>query len=382
MTRTISQIYRLGFIIFYLWTTFERAVLSTAGFWCAFSDLAQLSATVCFVAVLAVFICSLLGRIPTAVLKIKAACTATALLVFILNISIFFLPTAGGWILKVLLPTMMILDWLLFDKKGSFRVFDPLFWLLAILLILGLCSLILHGSLHFPALLELLGRKENLLTTLLALLASGALMYGLDKLISGKGWFNPWNVFCLLYRITFLLLMGYALYEIADGKLVTLFFSMKRFAVLAGFLCFLCIAVVLIFCLLRANSGRARSPFPRIKGVFTLLALTTVLGYHFFVKGGIVLSFPWQILLYIGPIMMIFDWILFDSKGKCKPYDPLWWALVPMIYFVVLSLANTFFLAYPSLSAYSMELFFCGGVLILLAIGYGIYLLDLALKHK
>ena len=119
-----------------------------------------------------------------------------------------------------------------------------------------------------------------------------------------------------------------------------------------------------------------------MKGAFTLLAFVTLIGYHFVIRGGTPQNSTNMILLYISPIMMIFDWILFDAKGRIKPFDPLWWAVIPAGYAIILLVLDKLFLLYPVLANFSIELFLCGGFLMLLAIGYGIYLLDLALKHK
>ena len=80
--------------------------------------------------------------------------------------------------------------------------------------------------------------------------------------------------------------------------------------------------------------------------------------------------------------MAVLDWILFDAKGRFRPYDPLWWAAAPVIYCVVLLVRKTFFVLYPAFGAYTPELFFCGGVVGLLLLGYAIFLLDICLKHK
>ncbi|MBQ4087787.1 MAG: Pr6Pr family membrane protein [Clostridia bacterium] len=382
MKKTVSQIYRLAFILFYIWATFESIFLSGGGIRNAFSAPALLADTCAFLVVLASFIFSVIGSIPEVLIRIKGAVTAMALLVLVLAFSMFFTPSAPGWILNILLPVMMILDFILFDKKGAFRIYDPLLWLLALALLFALWSFLSGHGFDLSRLADFLGGKEHMLSTLLSTLLAGALMFGLDKLFSGRGGFRSKDLFCWLYRIIFLLLTGWALYKTGGENLLTFFLSLKRFAVLSGFLSFLAIAVILIFCILRFRHANSATPFPRLKGAFTLFAAVTVIGYHFFVKGGTPSETPWLILLYISPIMMIFDWIFFDSKGKFRPYDPLWWASLPALYCVAFLVHKSFFAMYPALSCYSKELFFCGGILSLLAVSYGIYLIDLAMKNK
>lgn len=382
MKKTLSQIYRLAFILFYIWAAFESIFLSGKGFQYAFSHQALLADTCSFFIILTAFIFSIIGNIPEIVLRIKGAGTAMALLVLVLNVSIFFTPSASGWILSILLPAMMISDYILFDKKGCFRLYDPLLWLLALMLLFALWSLLSGLGFALSHLIDFLGGKENMLSTLLSTFLAGALMFGLDKLFSGKSGLKSRDLFCWIYRLVFLLLSGWALYKTGGETLLSFFLSLKQFSVLSGFLCFLAIAVILIFCILRFRHTGSSAPFPRLKGAFTLFAAVTVIGYHFFIKGGTPSETPRLILLYISPVMMIFDWILFDSKGKFRPYDPLWWASLPALYCIVFLVHKSFFTMYPGFLTHSPELFFCGGILSLLAISYGIYLIDLAMKHK
>jgi len=110
MKKTVSQIYRLAFILFYIWATFESIFLSGGGIRNAFSAPALLADTCAFLVVLASFIFSVIGSIPEVLIRIKGAVTAMAFLVLVLAFSMFFTPSAPGWILNILLPVMMILD--------------------------------------------------------------------------------------------------------------------------------------------------------------------------------------------------------------------------------------------------------------------------------
>ncbi len=383
MKKTVSQIYRLAFILFYIWAVAETVITAKSGILHAISAPAVLTDTFCFIAITAAFISSLIGKIPGAILRMKSAAVASAWLVLVLSTSIFFLPTATGWMTAVLLPAMAVLDYLLFDKKGTFRPYDPLLWLLALCLLFALWAFLSGRDWDASLFTDFFGGEERLLSTLLATILAGALMFGLDKLCSGKkGLLNPWDIFCWLYRVVFLVLTGWALYNICGGSPIFFFTRLKKFSVLSAFLSFLAIVVVLIICLLRFRSSRGTAPFPRLKGVFTLCAAIVVLTHHFLLKGGFPVESAWRILLYISPVMMIFDWILFDNKGKFHVYDPLWWVLIPILYAAILFVEGSLFSMYPALSTYAPELLFCGGVLGILAVGYGIYLLDICLKHK
>ncbi|WP_337399550.1 Pr6Pr family membrane protein [Congzhengia sp.] len=382
MKQTISMIYRLGFILFFIWASFENAALSLQGFFGSLKDLAVLTDTICFICIAVVFVLSISGRFPEFLLKTKAVCTAMAVLVLMMNFTIWFVPAAPGWILKVLLPALMFFDWLLFDKKGIFKPYDPLLWLLGIVLLYGIWSLLSRQFFNLDFLLKLFGGKEALIKTLLFTLAAGALMYLTDRLFSGKG-AKLWDVFSYLYRILFLCLEGWALSNACGHSLLNLFFSLKNFGWLFNFLSFLCIAVVVITCLVRSRGLHASTPFPRVKGAFTASALIVLFGYHFVLKGGFHPNDPVSVILhYVGPLMMIFDWILFDSKGKFKLPDPLWWSAAPFAYGVILLVSGVLFQFYPALLPFRLETVITFGILGVLACGYAVYLLDLCFKRK
>lgn len=380
MKKILSQIYRLAFVVFFSWATVEHAVLSHTGFFRAFSDFPLFVDTLCFFVMVTAFICSVMGKIPNVLLKIKATCTALALLVLFIYAPIMFTPAASGWIVRILLPLMMVLDWLLFDKKGTFRFYDPILWLLAVALLPMLWSLIQNGAWNLNGLWNLLGGKERLVSTLLSLLAGGGLLYGLDRLFSGKG-VKLWNFICLLFRLLYLFLMGRALYMLAEGNAVRFFLMLKRFAPLAGFIGFLLMAVLLIFCVLHMRKFSTASPFPRVKGAVTLLAAVTIIGYHFFIKGAPQGFCDW-VLYYIGPGMMILDMLVFDAKGKCKPYDPIWWAALPIVYGLVFMTDRSLLSMYTAFTAYDTAHFVCGSILLSLGIAYVLYLLDICFGHK
>ncbi len=383
MKQTISMIYRLGFILFYVWALFENACFSIQGFLGSFSNFAVSAGFISFICILIVFICSVCGKIPEGLLRVKAVCTALAMFVLLTNFSVWFSPGAPGWILNVLLPFLMFLDWLLFDKKGFFKPFDPLLWLLGIVLFYGLWSLLSGHFFDLNVLWNLLGGKNNALKLLLQTIAAGALMYLSDRLFAGKGFKNLWDVFALIYRILFICLEAWALSAVSGHSLIRFFLSLKNFGLLFNFLSLLCIAVVLMLCLIRFRSLHSPTPFPRVKGAFTASAVVTLIGYHFILKGG----FPQGdmvslILHYVGPFMMIFDWILFDSKGKFKAADPLFWSVPPIVYGLILFLCHSLFALYPPLLTYQAESLIIFGILGVLACGYAVFLLDICFKRK
>lgn len=80
---------------------------------------------------------------------------------------------------------------------------------------------------------------------------------------------------------------------------------------------------------------------PLIKGAITISILITWLVYNFILtKSNFYMSITDSYHMFIGnkivhyivPIMMIFDYLLFDSKGKYKKIYPIYWIIIPYIY--------------------------------------------------
>ncbi len=382
MKKTLSMIYRLGYIIFFLWAMFENAFLSYDSIFSAIMRPECLTNLICFLCISAVFIFSVLGSIPNFLIRIKSVCTALALFIMAVNLPIWFLPESFGWLLKVMLPFLMFLDWLFFDKKGSFKLLDVLFMLLGIALLYLLWSLLNGKLFDFSGLIDFLGGYDNLLNTILFTLGAGALMFLFDKIFSGKGSKNLWDLFSLIYRILFLCITGWAMSIYSGKSLYNLFFGLRKFEVLFCFLSFLCILLVIIMCIIRLRSFSSKTPFPRIKGGFTAGAVL-ILVWRFALFNEQLSQNPVALILtFICPIMMIFDWILFDSKGRFHVVDPLLWSIPGILYFIITYFTHTLISLYSAFTAYSTETLFLMILLGIPAIGYLIFLFDVCFKRR
>lgn len=53
-------------------------------------------------------------------------------------------------------------------------------------------------------------------------------------------------------------------------------------------------------------------------------------------------TFKNLILHYIGPAMVVLDWLLFSPKGRFRLTDPLVWLLAPLGYFGYILVRSTF----------------------------------------
>ena len=107
----------------------------------------------------------------------------------------------------------------------------------------------------------------------------------------------------------------------------------------------------------------------RIKGAFTLAIIGAAL-----IQFAVFKTYDLHLLntvtlihTVIAPIMMVLDMIFFDVKKAYKVYDPLWWLVLPVGYFVLNRYVEIFSYM-PSWPAIGI------GSGILLLIGYAFFL--------
>lgn len=374
MQKTLSLIYRLSFIIFALWGLLEYSGYAPNP--AALLGFTPLVIGICTVCILAVFLFSLKNQPPVILTKIKGVCTLLAVLVLILHLDIALSFFTSGWITGVLLPLMMILDWLFFDKKGSFSARDLLIWLG---LLAGL--LLLLGSIFkdIPWLQDIVGFLQNpdtLMRLIGGVIAASLLMYILDGLLGGS------KLNATLLRFIFLVLEGFCFVKIANASLGRFLSSMQYYSLFINFLCFLCVAVVVMRDLL-GKSGKSTGLLPRIKACLgSGMALLPIFfgGYGTTVwDGGIICT----LLCIVCPVLIIADCLLFDRKNSYKPYDPLWWLVPAVVHFTFsyFILRPFFRLETYSYLPYSPFAFFGMGILAQVIIGYALFAVNNA-KRK
>ena len=387
MKKTVSIIYRLSFIIFSLWALLENVGFKISDFPISLTNFVVLSDTLCLFIILVTFISSILHSPGNILLRIKAGITVLAAIVLLSNYTMILSTLSIGWILKILLPLMMILDFIIFDRKGSFKIYDPLLWLLFAALIGGILYYLLKNILNLPNFLDLLGlfkSKDDLIKLLLGALSAGVVLYLLDNLLSKGGRKSLKSFFPMLYRLFFILMEIWAFYKITGLNLTEFLYSLTDYVKLVNFLSFLCITAVLIHNFIKLNSTKRKfSPFPRLKGCFTIAIITVFVYFHFFgTKTGAVSNVS-IIQCYVAPAMMLFDWLLFDKKGFFMPYDPLLWLIIPVGYvFINYIIINPVW--HPDFSGATTlsiaSFFMLAGIL--LAVGYIIYIVDICLSKK
>ncbi|PKL00437.1 MAG: hypothetical protein CVV56_06100 [Tenericutes bacterium HGW-Tenericutes-1] len=80
----------------------------------------------------------------------------------------------------------------------------------------------------------------------------------------------------------------------------------------------------------------------RLKGGFTVMIFLTFVIYHFLLRPVIieygtdyeVFQLSDILVHYLAPLMVFFDFLFFTQHKQLKRFDPFWWLLIPLIYWV------------------------------------------------
>ncbi len=380
LKRTIALIYRFIFIIFSVWGICQHIgfnILSISFKILNFTFLINVLSLIC---ITAVFVVSVTRGIGVILRTFKNILTFCAIMILLGNTSIMGGTMSYQWILGVLLPLMLVIDWLLFDKKGKLNIYDPFLWLLGALLLIGILSLLFKNILGIDDFLQAIGlfsNKNELFELLAKALGIGIIMFILDSVLNAFKRKSFKKTFALIYRLIFLALEVYAFVHHIGTQLPELLSGVKYYYVLTNFLCAVCIAVLVVYNLIKFKSlKRTQNPFPELKGAFTVAILSSMLATLMLGRSVLSFTFSQMIFNYIAPLMMLFDWVLFDTKGRFEIFDPLIWTLIPAGYYIFALIYPDVISVYPGIyNMYNPELIL--GVLItVLVIGYIIYVAD------
>ena len=379
MKKHIALIYRFAFIFFAVWGLTEYMGYSwqperLLGF-------APLTDLLCLIIILLIFILTLKKEPAKAFFEIKGALTLLAVMVLIINSHMFFKFFTDGYITTVLLPFMMLLDFLFFDKKGNFSPRDLIIWLALTALLAALA-----GLFDLPWLSDIsafLKDKDNLAKFLLGTLAVALAMYLLSCLLGGNVSKGTEAFNAMLLRLIFLVLEGWCYVGIAGSSLGKFIKSLKYYSLFINFLCFLCIAITALYSALTLNSKKS-SVFPRIKAC--LAADAVLLPIFFGVYEGSIFGngLICLLLCIVCPLIMLADCLFFDHKGAYRPLDPFLWLIIPTLHFLV-----TYFVLRPYFGLttyyhvpYNAYALFGVGMAVLLVIGYFMYIINSFIKRK
>lgn len=86
---------------------------------------------------------------------------------------------------------------------------------------------------------------------------------------------------------------------------------------------------------------------PRVEGAIVFCIAVTGVVYAILLapadlaEGGF-FTFENMILHYVGPLMVVSDWLLFGPKGSFRATDPLLWLCAPLAYFGYILVRSTF----------------------------------------
>lgn len=384
--KNIALIYRLVFIIFSIWGICRHIgfnILNLSERLISFNIVVDVLCLFCMTAVFVVSITRNPGKILRTIKNILTFC---AVIVLLKNASQIADEVTYQWILAILLPVMMIIDRLLFDESGDLNFYDPFLWLVGAALLMGLLGFLLKsvfGADDFLDIIGLFSDKDELLDLLKKALGLGFLMYIIDCIRNAIGKKSFKKTFALIYRLLFLALECYAFVNHIGKQLPQLLINMRYYYVLVNFLAAVCIAVTVIYNLIRFKSLKmTKNPFPVLKGAFTVAMLVSSAAT--LMLGRSVLSFdlPLLILNYIAPIMMLFDWVLFDVKGSFSPIDVLFFMIIPIGYYIYAMIYPQVISVYPGIyDLYKPELIL--GVLATVAIvGFAMVVVDKILSKK
>ncbi|MBQ2729898.1 MAG: Pr6Pr family membrane protein [Clostridia bacterium] len=88
------------------------------------------------------------------------------------------------------------------------------------------------------------------------------------------------------------------------------------------------------------------SPFPLFKGICTMsitltgIVAAAVVGSEMTADTASGIS---TVLLHIvTPILIVTDWLLFDTKGRWHKTAPIWWLITPLLYFIYIMVTAQF----------------------------------------
>lgn len=380
LKRTVALIYRFIFIIFSVWGICQHIGFNILSLSFKIMNFNFLVNVLSFICVTMVFVVSVTRSPGTILRTLKNILTFCSVMILVGNTSIMGGTMSYQWILGVLLPLMMVIDWLLFDKKGKLNIYDPFLWLLGALILIGLLSLLFKTVLGIDNFLEVIGlfnNKDELFELLAKALGIGIGMFIFDSIMNAFKRKSFKKTFALIYRLVFLALEIYAFIHHIGSELPALLSGLKYYYVLTNFLCTVCICVLVVYNLIKFKSlKRTQNPFPQLKGAFTVAIISSMLATLMLGRSVLSFTFSQMIFNYIAPLMMIFDWVLFDTKGKFEIFDPLIWALIPVGYYIFAMVYPGVISVYPGIySLYNPELIL-GALLTVLIIGYVIYIAD------
>jgi hypothetical protein len=107
------------------------------------------------------------------------------------------------------------------------------------------------------------------------------------------------------------------------------------------------IACLLFFAAGLKSGGFAEAWHPRAEGAITFCIAVTGIVYAALlapadIAEGSFWTFENLVVHYVGPAMVVVDWLMFSPRGRIRATDPLLWLAMPLAYFGYVLVRSTF----------------------------------------
>ena len=170
----------------------------------------------------------------------------------------------------------------------------------------------------------------------------------------------------------------------------------RYYTLISNVLCCLYFGVAMVY----AFAGKD-TLLPWLKGMLIMGITVTGLVYHFMLsKGSFSMGSAKEVanilLHYLVPVLSVFDWVLFDKKGRYTLKSPLIWVILPDLYFVFATIYGFaggqryyggsrfpyFFIDFDALGVWKVLAYTAVLNVLFAALGYVFYLADRVVGKK
>lgn len=153
----------------------------------------------------------------------------------------------------------------------------------------------------------------------------------------------------LIYKIIIVIVGIYGLYKSCFfTEKVGLLEHFSYYTNISNLVCIIYFIIYIIKMLMKFNKNMTYNS--TVKGAITICIMITMIIYNFILRpfmtdmDGVMKlnSLSNYIVHIIEPLLIIFDYILFDKKGKFKKIDPIFWIIIPFLYWIFICIRALF----------------------------------------
>ncbi len=125
------------------------------------------------------------------------------------------------------------------------------------------------------------------------------------------------------------------------------FYTLNYYTILSNIACLVFFISSLCVLIKTLKTGRDPVYYPRTEGAIVFCIAITGIIYATMLApadmaNGNFFSFRNMALHYVGPAMVVLDWLLFSPKGCIRSTDPLRWLFIPLSYFCYILVRSIF----------------------------------------